>query len=81
MDTLRLPPASANHAPPCEDSAAQSPEAEYDRGLWRYRLLSRLRLANAETPIGGAPFRPLSLLNSNYGSGNCSLLQGRNLLA
>src|ERR1035441_2514169 len=64
---------------PCEDSAAQSPKAEYDRGLWRPRLLSALRFANAGTLIGAVPFRPvpLSLLNSNYGSGNCSSRQRR----
>jgi hypothetical protein len=27
---------------PREDSAAESPTTEYDRGLWRYRLLSPL---------------------------------------
>ena len=64
---------------PCEDSAAPSPKAEYDRGLWRYRLLSPLRLENVETPIGSVPFRPLtlSLLNSNWRSGNCSSRHGR----
>jgi hypothetical protein len=59
--------------------AAEVAKAEYDRGLWRYRLLSPLRGANSEIPIGGFPFRPLplSLLNSNCGSGNCSSRQGR----
>src|SRR6266849_3203063 len=62
---------------PCKDSAAPSPKAEYDRGLWRYRLLSPLRSASAETPTGGVPFRPLplSLRNSNCGSGNYSSRQ------
>jgi hypothetical protein len=42
--------------------------------LWQYRSLS---LANAETPIGGVPFRPvpLWLLNSNCGSTNRSSRQ------
>jgi hypothetical protein len=77
-ENITTPPAPANHAPPCEDSAAESPKAEYDRGLWRYRLLSSLRSASAETPIGGVPFRPfaLSLPNSNCRSGNCSSRQG-----
>ena len=54
------------------------PKAEYDRGLWRYRLLSPLGLANAETQIGGVPFHPfaLSLPNSNCRSGNCNSRQG-----
>src|SRR5260370_33921701 len=79
MDTLRLPPAYAKPRATLARILSQSPEAEYDRGLWRNRLLSRLRLANVGTPIGGAPFRPLplSLLNSNCWSGNCSLLRGR----
>src|SRR5713226_1324597 len=63
---------------PCEDSAAPSFKAEYDRGLWRYQLPAPLPSANAETPIGGIPFRSLPLLlpNSNCGSGNCSSRHG-----
>jgi hypothetical protein len=83
--TTAIPPKISPRVPlpqtmrrPCEDSAAPSPKAEYDRGLWRYRLLSPLRLENAETPIGGVPFRPvpLSLLNSNCSSRNCSSRHG-----
>ena len=60
------------------DSAATSPKAEYERGPWRYRSLSPLRIANAGIPIGVVPFRllPLSLPNSNHWSGNCSSRQG-----
>src|SRR6266550_4930263 len=52
---------------PRQDPAAELPKAEYDRGLWRYRLLFPPPSANAGTPIGGVPFRPfaLSLPNSN----------------
>jgi len=61
-----------------EDSAAHSSKAEYDRGLWRYWLLSTSRLENAGTPIGGVPLRRCSpcLLNLKCGSDNCSSRQG-----
>src|SRR6266436_5829560 len=64
---------------PCEDSAAPSFKAEYDRGLWRYQLLSPLPSANAGTPIGGVPLRrcSLCLLNLKLGSDNCNSQQGR----
>ena len=68
----QLPQTAGSHA---RILPAEQPQAEYDRGLWRYWSRS---LANAETPIGGNPFRslPLSLLNSNCRSGNCSSGQG-----
>ena len=73
-ENIITPPSPQTSHHPCEDSAARPPTAEYDQGVWRYQLLSPLRLANAEIPTGDVPCRPfpLSLLNSNCRSGNCS---------
>src|SRR6266567_701537 len=56
---------------PHEESAAESPKAEYHLGPWRHRLLSQPWLANAEIPTGDVRLGPLprSLSNSNCGSG------------
>jgi hypothetical protein len=47
-------------------SAARSPTAEYDRGVWRCRLLAPLRSANRGNPNWGRPIAPSLALPTEF---------------